>query len=119
MATRRPAPPLPAADDPKRRRWTIGALGAWGARLLTSDDDRMAWSIAWRRFEGGDAPCPITDRLFAEAAAEWPDRRLYPLVLGEQAPRRGHRTGDEAMRPRTQEGAELYAALAAWRRLDA
>jgi hypothetical protein len=83
MALRRPAPPVPAADDPKRREWAVGALRIWGARLLTSDDDRMAWSIAWRLFAFGDAPCPIPERLFAEITAELPAQRLYPLVLGE------------------------------------
>ena len=81
MATRKAPPAPPVQADPKRREWTIGALRTWGASLLPLEADRVAWLTAWRLFEAGEAPCPVTDELFGRAVAEFPDRTTYPLAL--------------------------------------
>ena len=81
MATRKPQPPPPAEGDPKRREWTAGAVRLWVALQLTDGEERMAWLIAWRRYDAGLGHCPITEGELRRAIAEYPDRATYAAVL--------------------------------------
>ena len=81
MATRKPQPPPPAELDPDRRESALSDIRIWVALRLTDDDERMAWMVAWRRWDDALGPCPVTEGELRRAVAGYPDRGLYPALL--------------------------------------
>ena len=89
MATRKPEPPPPPEADPERRDAALSDLRLWVAVRLTDDDERMAWMLAWRRWDDALGPCPITEGELRRAVAAYPDRSGYPPTLAAWQEDRG------------------------------
>ncbi len=99
-----PAKPARRGTHPSAHRWVASGIRLEGLRLLPADPPalRMAWSVAWRQYEQGQGARPISDTLFLEAIAAWPNRVAYPAIVDAWL---AERAGPDATPPAETAGA--------------
>lgn len=80
MARLRPTSTPTEAEDRRRRQWVAGTIRMEGVRLLP-EARHMEWAIAWRRWDAGLGPLPVSADMFEAAMKVWPDRFVIRAAL--------------------------------------